>query len=522
MVPILEFVRHQRQPFGMQARRFSVFAWFGLVAVCLGQNLFAQDGAGSTSPVSIPFDQLGAAAGKQYSGDGLAVVSRSDGALLRCVFQRLSAQATAEGLWITSTVDEARGQPFRVIARTLGRSTREHLPPRGKVEAGEQVARFIRPGLTEEYSVSVDGLRQDFVLERRPEGMGLVRLALEVDGATAEAAADGVHLVLADGGRKMAYDRLKAKDARGKELAARLEVVSSNSLTVVLDDATAQYPVRIDPTFSDANWISLGGIPGANGHVDAAVVDGAGNLYIGGQFTIAGNALATNIAQWNGSSWLALGSGMNNSVEALAVSGTNLYAGGQFTTAGGVPANYIAQWNGASWSALGSGMDYIVWALLVSGTNLYAGGSFTNAGGVSANYIAQWDGSTWSALGSGMNSYVFALAVSGNHLFAGGEFTTAGNTGSACVAEAILGGGSGNTPPVIITTNSGLGFSNGLSQFGFDVSGAAGQTLVIQASTNLSDWMPLQTNLLDSALWYFSDTSAGNFPRRFYRVQLLP
>lgn len=60
---------------------------------------------------------------------------------------------------------------------------------------------------------------------------------------------------------------------------------------------------------------------------------------------------------------------------------------------------------------------------------------------------------------------------------------------------------------LIITTNSGLGFSKEHSQFGFDVSSAAGQTLVIQASTNLSDWMPLQTNLLDSALWYFTDRS---------------
>jgi hypothetical protein len=36
-------------------------------------------------------------------------------------------------------------------------------------------------------------------------------------------------------------------------------------------------------TFSDANWISMyPSIPGANGLVRAAVVDGSGNLYIGG------------------------------------------------------------------------------------------------------------------------------------------------------------------------------------------------------------------------------------------------
>src|SRR5207253_163128 len=99
-------------------------------------------------------------------------------------------------------------------------------------------------------------------------------------------------------------------------------------LLVRVNDAEAVYPIRIDPTFSDANWISIGSIPGANNSVYAAVVDGSGNLYIGGYFTRAGNALANNIAQWNGNGWSALGSGVDGVVCAMAVWGSDLYVGG--------------------------------------------------------------------------------------------------------------------------------------------------------------------------------------------------
>src|SRR5262245_31423531 len=101
-------------------------------------------------------------------------------------------------------------------------------------------------------------------------------------------------------------------------------------------------------TFSDANWISINhsGIAGTDGQVFAAVVDASGNLYIGGDFIVAGNVVANRIAKWNGSTWTALGSGMNGRVRALAVLGSDLYAAGDFTTAGGVSANYIAKWNG--------------------------------------------------------------------------------------------------------------------------------------------------------------------------------
>jgi DNA-binding beta-propeller fold protein YncE len=74
--------------------------------------------------------------------------------------------------------------------------------------------------------------------------------------------------------------------------------------------------------------------------------------------------------------------------------------------------------------------------------------------------------------------------------------------------------------PAIITTNTDFGFTNGV--FGFDLTGPSGSSVVIQASTDLQTWIPLQTNLLGSGLLYFSDPQSTTNVQRFYRAQLSP
>ena len=428
----------------------------------------------------------------------------------------------------------------------------ETLPLSGKVELARRVARFIRPGLTEEYSVSLDGVQQDFVIERPPPANGSLRLDLEVHGAKAEPMPGGARLVLADGARQMVYDRLSAKDARGRELRASVDLVSPRRLAVVLDDAAAEYPVRIDPTFSDANWVSLGGMPGLNGGVSAAAVDSAGNLYVGGAFTSAGSGPANKVAQWNGTSWSALGTGIqggdgtigpaSEAVSALAVSGANLIAAGAFDVAGGVSATNIAQWDGSSWSALGLGIggDSFggrVLALAFDGFgNLYAGGSFDTAGGVWATNIARWDGSSWSALGLGIggDSYVgpfteggpvSALACDGSgNLYAGGLFDTAGGVwatniarwnGSSWSALGLgIGGDSYVGPPTVPPEGSpvaALAFdaSGNLYAGGnFDTAGGVWATNI--ARWNGSSWAALGSGLSGGIVSALALDSSGN------------
>jgi hypothetical protein len=50
----------------------------------------------------------------------------------------------------------------------------------------------------------------------------------------------------------------------------------------------------------------------------------------------------------------------------------------------------------------------------------------------------------------------------------------------------------------------------------------AGQIVIVEGSTNLSTWLPLQTNTLGSGPFYFSDPNTGAFRWRFYRLRQLP
>src|SRR6476619_6230685 len=99
--------------------RLLVSATWCLMALGIEQSLLAETcplpkaSSAGYAAAPAPFNEIGALVGKQYSGDGLSVVSVPKAAMLRCPLQRLIARVSAEGLWLVSTVDGARGEPFR-------------------------------------------------------------------------------------------------------------------------------------------------------------------------------------------------------------------------------------------------------------------------------------------------------------------------------------------------------------------------------------------------------------------------
>ena len=113
--------------------------------------------------------------------------------------------------------------------------------------------------------------------------------------------------------------------------------------------ALVAVPVAVATTFTDTNWVTLGGLPGANGNVLALTADTNGNVFAGGTFTAIGATNASYIAKWNGSAWSAVGSGLSGEaalVDALADDGAgHLFVGGYFFLAGTNVSPHIAQAN---------------------------------------------------------------------------------------------------------------------------------------------------------------------------------
>ncbi len=76
------------------------------------------------------------------------------------------------------------------------------------------------------------------------------------------------------------------------------------------------------------------------------------------------------------------------------------------------------------------------------------------------------------------------------------------------------------TSPQIITSGANFGFTTNQPGFGFNLSGAFDQTIVVDNSTNLVNWTPLYTNIIGNNPVYFYDPTTTNFPARFYRARL--
>jgi len=268
---------------------------------------------------------------------------------------------------------------------------------------------------------------------------------------------------------------------------------------------------RLDPSgFLDLNFTNI-----ADGPVTALAGQADGKILVGGAFSnIAGqarNRLARLDANGNLDTAFDLpltGSGL---VQTLALQPDGkILVGGSFTNLATRARNNIGRLNNLEFGTdrLSQNGGIFLWQR-----------SNVSPEVTPTILEASTDGVNWSNFGAGTrvpDGWQWTVAV----LPADALIRVRGSVGggeSFWFAESFLPTAS-RMAPIILTNAGSLGF--GSNSFGLHVDGSFGHLVVVDASTNLVNWTPVQTNRLLNPPTLFTDPAAPNFPQRFYRARL--
>ena len=314
--------------------------------------------------------------------------------------------------------------------------------------------------------------------------------------------------------------------------------------------------------------------PGASNTPGCLALQADGKILVGGQFTTLGGQSRSCIGRLNAGGTVDTSfnpGAVPGGVWSLALQADGkILVGGTFTTLGGQTRSSIGRLNAdgtldSEFNPGAGGFEPFVSSLAVQADGkILVGGAFTTLGGQSRNYIGRlnntepatqslsFDGSTitwlrggaspevwrttfdfstngtvWASLGAGARTAGLPAGQAGGWQLASVSLPSATGTirargyvtggeynGSSWFVESDLVLGA---PLVIRVNDPSFGFSS--NRFGFKFSGAAGQVVIVETSTNLASWTPAATNTLGATPLYFSDPYSGNFPQKFYRLQ---
>lgn len=219
-------------------------------------------------------------------------------------------------------------------------------------------------------------------------------------------------------------------------------------------------------------FAAFDGSTGPTGYPNAVVLDQAGRAFLGGIISTFDDFRVANIARVDvdgrlDTSFLPTGSGLNDTVNALALQNDGkLVAGGWFTSYNGTSRPRVARLNidgslDTLFGPTGSGLNNLVYALSIqSDGKILVGGDFATYNGAPYPYIARLnsDGSidsTFAATGTGLDGSVRAIAVQPDgKIIVGGFFTFYNGTARRRVAR--------------LNANGSLDTSFSLAGTGFD------------------------------------------------------
>ena len=280
---------------------------------------------------------------------------------------------------------------------------------------------------------------------------------------------------------------------------------------VSLLSTTRNYLARLNPNCTLDSAFN----PGANGPVTSLALQADGKILVGGSFTTLAGQARTNLGRLNsdGSIDTTFFPSANSNVLALALQPDGaVLVGGPFSNVSGQSRSGLARLTPTDPGGqyLSSDGQTVTWLRAGTTPEVWR-----------TTFETSTDGTNWTSLGAGNRIAggwgLGGLSLSANSWIRARGFTTGGYyTSSGWFVESVA---RVLAPPIILVNDPGFGFS--FNQFSFNTRAVPGQVVVIEASTDLVAWVPVQTNLVTgSGLFFFTDPQAPLFPRRFYRARL--
>jgi hypothetical protein len=175
-----------------------------------------------------------------------------------------------------------------------------------------------------------------------------------------------------------------------------------------------------------------------NGTVHTIIPDGAGGIYIGGEFTAVGGQSRVSIARIKADGSLhPFFATVDGTIRSMSISGGKLYIGGDFKNVNWVSRKHIASFDLATgtltdWAPEvdfpGATGNNRVYSILATTDRLYVGGQFTQVNGQSRTNLVSFDitGATPTLTGwapnPDLNGTIFSLVEAEGKLYVGGAF----------------------------------------------------------------------------------------------------
>jgi len=318
---------------------------------------------------------------------------------------------------------------------------------------GQELVLEREDDVEERYLAGPLGLEQSFLLRARPGGQGPVGIEVTFAGLGAEVAGGATDRVLlrdAAGRVRAGYRGLVAVDAEGQELPARMEVRAGGVVALVVDDAGAAYPLRVDPmvwteqaelTAADgADGDELGysvamsggtAIVGASNHKVGSHADqGAAYVFVRSGTTWSQQAeLTASDGQTDDAFGYSVA--LSGSVAIVSTMGHQIGNGGEQYQG----AAYVFVQSGATWSQQAelrasheTADDEFGASVALSGTTALIGAPAHRVGSVSrgAAFVFVQSGTAWSEQaeltasdGAGGDEFGYAVALSGSTALVG-------------------------------------------------------------------------------------------------------